>query len=365
MALSVGIVGLPNVGKSTLFNAITSAKAEAQNYPFCTIDPNTGIVPLYDSRLEKLAEISKSKEIIPAAIEFVDIAGLVKGAAQGEGLGNKFLSHIREISVIAHVVRCFDDSNVVHVSGAVNPASDIETINLELMLADLEAAEKMLANAEKKNKSGMDKEAAKRAHVLSRICDGLKNNIAVRHMPFVDDEWRIVESCNLLTAKKVVYVANVSEDMIGSTNEHTEAVRMIAEKDGDDYAIISAKIESEIAELSGDEKKEYLHGLGIQESGLNLIAKKCFSLLGLQSFLTSGEKETRAWIIRKGATAPQAAGVIHTDFERGFIRANIVSYDDFVAYDGMKGAREKGLLRQEGKEYIMQDGDVVEFLFNV
>jgi GTP-binding protein YchF len=365
MALSVGIVGLPNVGKSTFFNAITNCNAEAQNYPFCTIEPNTGIVPIPDPRLNVLAKMSVSEKIVPATITFTDIAGLVKGASKGEGLGNKFLSHIREVSAIAHVVRCFEDGNIVHVSGKIDPIDDIETINTELVLADLEMAEKMSANFEKQAKCAADQETKDRFALLIRIKKTLEEGRPVRALDFSDEEKQHLRSMSFLSAKKVIYVANVSEVMLGKPNACADKVKQYAEQHGDEFAVICAKIEEEISKLDAAEKKEFLKELGIPESGLDVIAKKAFALLGLQTYLTTGVKETRAWTIQQGDTAPKAAGVIHSDFEKGFIRANIVSYDDLVKYGGMKEVKEKGLLRQEGKDYVMRDGDVVEFLFNV
>jgi GTP-binding protein YchF len=351
MALSVGIVGLPNVGKSTFFNAITNCQAEAQNYPFCTIEPNTGIVPIPDPRLDVLAKMSNSEKVVPASITFVDIAGLVAGASKGEGLGNKFLSHIREVSVIAHVVRCFEDSNIVHVAGRINPLEDIDIINTELVLADMEVAEKMHGNMEKQAKRATDQETKDKFQLLGRIKDVLEAGKPVRSLDLSLEEEALMKGMDFLSAKKVIYVANVSEAMLGKSK--------VA------FAVICAKVEEEISKLDKSEKAEFLKELSITESGLDVVAKRCFSLLGLQTYLTTGVKETRAWTIPQGATAPQAAGVIHTDFERGFIRANIVSYDDFVKLGGTKEARDKGVLRQEGRDYVMKDGDIVEFLFNV
>ncbi len=365
MSLSIGIVGLPNVGKSTLFNAITNAQAEAQNYPFCTIEPNTGIVPIPDARLAVLAGMSQSKKTIPATITFTDIAGLVKGASQGEGLGNKFLSHIREVSAIAHVVRCFEDDNITHVSGHINPMEDIDIINTELIIADLEMAEKMHGNMEKQAKRAKDQDSLERFALLTKVKEALGQNLPVRSLTLTEQEAALVKSMNFLSYKKVIYLANISEALIGQPNPLADQVQAHAQAGQDEFAIICGKVEEELSKLSEEEKDEFLKALGIAESGLDVVAGKCFHLLGLQTYLTTGEKETRAWTIHKGDTAPQAAGVIHSDFERGFIRANIVGYDDFVKLGGWKEAREKGALRQEGKDYIMQDGDVVEFLFNV
>jgi len=364
MALSVGIVGLPNVGKSTFFNAITNAGAQAQNYPFCTIEPNTGVVPVPDERLNVLSKMSASIKVVPATITCVDIAGLVKGASKGEGLGNKFLSHIREVNAIAHVVCCFDDQNIVHVNGKVNPIDDIETINVELMLSDLEMADKLQSTLSKQLKSA-DNEVKEKLALVTRIKMALEANKPVRSLEFSVEESEYLKQMSFISAKKVIYVANINESSIGKDNDYVKSVKEYARSCGEKCEVISAKIEEEIAMLNAAEKAEFLKELGIKQSGLDVFAKECYSLLGLQTFLTTGVKETRAWTINKGATAPQAAGVIHTDFERGFIRVNVISYEDFVRYGGEAGAREKGLLRQEGREYIMREGDIVEFLFNV
>lgn len=366
MALKAGIVGLPNVGKSTLFNAITQAGAESANYPFCTIDPNVGVVEVPDPRLGKLAEIVHPERIVPTAFEFVDIAGLVKGASQGEGLGNKFLAHIREVDAIVHVVRCFEDENITHVSGGVNPISDIETINLELILADIETVEKRLERS-RKNMKGGDKKVAAEVELLERVKDALYNDKPARSVELSDEERLILRDLHLITAKPVLYAANVSESEAGNSegNPHVAKVREFAAAEDNEVVPISAKVESEIAELEGEDKTLFLEELGLQESGLDRLIQAAYKLLGLYTYFTAGVQEVRAWTIRKGTKAPQAAGVIHTDFERGFIRAEVVAYDDLIAAGSMNGAKERGQLRLEGKEYVVQDGDVMHFRFNV
>ena len=365
MALTAGIVGLPNVGKSTLFNAITKAGALAANYPFATIDPNVGIVEVPDSRLNKLTEMVKPKKTIPTTFEFTDIAGIVKGASKGEGLGNKFLSHIREVDAICQVVRAFDDENVTHVSGHVNPLDDIEVINMELVLADLESVEKRLPRIEKMARQ-KDKTAEMEMRILSRIKEALENGDPVRSLDFNEEDQRYVNQAQLLTSKKMLYIANVGEDEIGDEdNDKVKAIREYAAKEDSEVIVISAKIEEEIATLDDEDREMFLEDLGIEEPGLDVLIRTTYDLLGLSTYFTAGVQEVRAWTFRQGMTAPQCAGIIHTDFERGFIRAEVTSYDDYVEHGGEQGAKEAGKQRLEGKEYIMQDGDIVHFRFNV
>ncbi|MBP3900728.1 MAG: redox-regulated ATPase YchF [Blautia sp.] len=365
--MKLGIVGLPNVGKSTLFNSLTKAGAESANYPFCTIDPNVGIVPVPDERLPLLGDFYHSKKVTPAVIEFVDIAGLVKGASKGEGLGNQFLANIREVDAIVHVVRCFEDPNVIHVDGSIDPMRDIETINLELIFSDLEILERRIAKVARTAK--MDKAAGKEMAFLQKVKEHLEGgNLAITLEPENEDEEGFFASYNLLTAKPVIYAANVSEDDLaddGASNPFVEEVRKFAKEQNSEIFVICAQIEQEIAELDDDEKKMFLEDLGLKESGLEKLVKASYRLLGLMSFLTSGEDETRAWTIRIGTKAPQAAGKIHTDFERGFIKAEVVNYKDLLDCGSYAGAREKGLVRMEGKDYVVQDGDVILFRFNV
>ena len=365
--MKLGIVGLPNVGKSTLFNSLTKAGAESANYPFCTIDPNVGVVTVPDERLNVLGEMYHTKKIIPAAIEFVDIAGLVKGASKGEGLGNQFLANIREVDAIVHVVRCFDDSNIVHVDGSVDPVRDIETINLELLFSDMEILERRYAKLVKSVKN--DKTLVKETELVEKLKKHMEDgNLAKTYEPEDDDEKELLESFNLLTYKPTIYAANVSEDDLAddaASNDYVAKVREFAKQEGSEVFVICAQIEQEIAELEDDEKKEFLEDLGLSESGLDKLISASYNLLGLISYLTTGPDESRAWTIERGTKAPQAAGKIHTDFERGFIRAEVVSYDNLVEQGSMNAAKEKGLVRSEGKDYVVQDGDVVLFRFNV
>lgn len=365
--MKLGIVGLPNVGKSTLFNSMTSGKAEAANYPFCTIDPNVGIVAVPDERVDNLAKLYNSAKITPAVIEFVDIAGLVKGASKGEGLGNKFLSHIREVDAIVHVVRCFEDENVVHVDGSVGPVRDIETINLELIFSDLEILERRISKTAKAAQG--DKSLKKELVILEKLKNGLENGKVARLIEFDDpDDKEFADSLTLLTAKPVLYAANVSEDDLaddGANNEYVKQVREYASSEGSEVFVLCAKIEEEISELDEDEKKEFLADMGVGSSGLDRLIAASYKLLGLISYLTAGPTESRAWTITKGTKAPGAAGKIHSDFERGFIRAEVVSYDDLMRLGSYNAAKEQGLVRSEGKEYVVKDGDVILFRFNV
>lgn len=363
MGIKCGIVGLPNVGKSTLFNALTKAGIAAANFPFCTIDPNVGVVPVPDPRLNQLAEIVKPQKLIPTSVEFVDIAGLVAGASKGEGLGNKFLAHIREVDAIAHVVRCFEHGDIVHVAGKIDPIADIETIDTELALADLESVEKAFQRAEKAAKAG-DKEAVARKEVLARLREGLDQGRPARALDLSAEEKAVVRDLFLLTLKPVMYVANVKEDGF-ENNPHLDRVRERAAGEGAEVVAVCAAIEEELSQLDEADRNEFLQDLGLDEPGLNRVIRAAYRLLGLQTYFTAGVKEVRAWTVKKGSTAPQAAGAIHTDFEKGFIRAETIAFDDFIRYRGEAGAKEAGRLRLEGKDYLVQEGDVLHFRFNV
>ena len=364
--MKLGIVGLPNVGKSTLFNALTNAGAQAANYAFCTIEPNIGVVSVPDKRLDALCKMYNPVKVTPATIEFVDIAGLVKGASKGEGLGNKFLSHIREVDAVIHVVRCFDNDDIMHVDGSIDPQRDIETINLELILSDVEIITRRIDRTQKAMKG--DKTLAGELSVLQRVKDALDNGVCARSVELTDDEKAIIDTVDLLTAKPVIYACNMSEDDFAAdinNNTRYAAVKKIAAEEGSEVLPICAELEAQIAELDGEEKELFLSELGIESGGLDLLVQRSYDLLGLMSYLTAGQPEVRAWTIKKGTKAPQAAGKIHSDFERGFIRAEVVSFDVLMECGSMQAAKEKGLVRSEGKEYVMQDGDIVLFRFNV
>ena len=365
MGLTAGIVGLPNVGKSTLFNAITKKNILAANYPFATIDPNVGMVIVPDKRLDYLVEKEIPERVVPTSYEFIDIAGLVKGASKGEGLGNKFLSHIREVDAICEVVRCFEDANITHVEGSVDPIRDIEVINLELILSDLEIIESRLDKIEKKAITTKDKDSLKEVEVLRKVKEALEKNIPARRLEYDMDEEKILKNYSLLTKKPIIYMANVKEEDIVSGNKYVDLVNEYASDENAKVVMLSAKVESELSELNEEDKQLFLDDLGIEESGLNKLIKATYDLLGLATFFTSGKDECRAWTFKKGMKAPECAGIIHSDFEKGFIRAEVTSFDDYKEYGGEKGAKDAGKMRLEGKEYLMQDGDIVYFRFNV
>lgn len=367
MGLTAGIVGLPNVGKSTLFNAITKSSALAANYPFATIDPNVGVVEVPDERIDKIVELVNPKKVIPTIFEFTDIAGIVRGASKGEGLGNKFLSHIREVDAIVQVVRAFDDENVTHVDGKVNPVRDIETINLELIFADIEVIEKRLPKIEKRAQLKIDQESVYEYGILSSIKETLMNNKPIRTMKFTEPEFAVIKNFNFLTNKPMIYVANISEDEIAdySSNEYVRVIKEFAEKEHSEVVVISAKIEAELSELGDEERDMFLEDLGVTESGLDKLIKRSYKLLGLKTYFTAGPQEVRAWTFKNGMKAPECAGIIHTDFQKGFIRAETIAYEDLIQYKGELGAKEAGKVRLEGKEYVVKDGDVMHFRFNV
>ncbi len=365
MSLTAGIVGLPNVGKSTLFNAITKKNILAANYPFATIDPNVGVVIVPDKRLQTLEDMITPDNVVPTSFEFTDIAGLVKGASKGEGLGNKFLSHIREVDAICEVVRCFDDENITHVEGNVDPIRDIDIINLELIFADLEVIDSRIGRIEKKAISTKDKDALFELALLKKIKDALENNIPARRLEYTEDEEKILKAFNLLTKKPIIYMTNVSEEDIVNGNSYVKMVEDYAQKEKSEVVMLCAKVESELSELNEEDKMLFLEDLGIKESGLDKLIKATYSLLGLATYFTAGPKEVKAWTFRKGMKAPECAGIIHSDFERGFIRAEVISFEDYEKFGGEKGAKEAGKMRLEGKDYIMQDGDVCFFRFNV
>lgn len=365
MSLTAGIVGLPNVGKSTLFNAITKKNILAANYPFATIEPNVGMVTVPDKRLDFLNDLIKPKSLVPTTFEFTDIAGLVKGASKGEGLGNKFLSHIRDVDAIVEVVRCFDDSNITHVEGGANPLRDVEIIDVEFIFCDLEVVVTRLSKIEKKAISTKDKDALKEVELLKKIKEALENNIPARKLKYTEDDLKILKAFNLLTMKPIIYVANIKEDEIGCDNNYVKDLKEYVKKDNSEVIVLCAKIEEELSDFEDEEKEVFLKDLGIEESGLDKLIRASYHLLGLQTYFTAGPKEVRAWTFKRGMKAPACAGIIHSDFEKGFIRAEVISFDDYKKYNGEKGAKEAGKLRSEGKEYVMQDGDICLFRFNV